>query len=102
MSNRLYASGELEDGTTWTGLPVPIATRVQAEQTGHAKKWSLETHSMTVSAFMSWHVSRARGIHTLKWDEFVDQAVAADVDNKLSDDDEGDDDPEETPTQAAP
>ena len=99
MSNRLYASGELDDGTTWTDLPVPIATRVQAEQTGHTKKWNLETHSMTVSAFMSWHVSRARGIHNLKWEQFVERAVAADVDNKLSDDE---DDPEETPTQTAP
>lgn len=101
---RLYASGELEDGTTWTGLPVPIATRVQAEQTGHAKGWNLETHSMTMSAFMSWHVSRARGVHSLKWEDFIGTAVAADVDDNPGDDTGTDDegDPEERPTQTAP
>lgn len=96
---RLYASGELEDGTTWADLPVPVATRIQAEQTGKTKGWSLETHSMTMSAFMSWHVSRARGIHDLKWDDFTRVALAADVETDQSDED---DDPESTPTQTAP
>lgn len=98
MSTRLYASGELEDGTTWADLPVPVSTRVQAEQTGHAKGWNLETHSMTMSAFMSWHISKARGIHDLKWEEFSQRAVSADVDNTTTEEE----DPEETPTQTAP
>lgn len=99
MTTRLYASGELSDGTTWEDVPVTVATRVQAEQTGHTKKWSLETHSMTMSSFMSWHAAKARGIHSLTWEQFCTEAVSADVDNKLSTDD---DDPEETPTQTAP
>lgn len=101
MTNRLYAIGELADGTTWQDVPVTVATRVQAEKTGHAQKWALETHSMTMSAFMSWHASKAAGHHSLTWETFLAEAIAADVVNTRSDEADEDEDPEVTPTQTA-
>ena len=96
MSSRIFAYGELEDGTTWAALPVKIASRIQLERTAHVQKWTAETHSMTYGAFLSWHASKAAGKHDLKWDDFVDVALEAGVDG---DEDEGD--PETTPTGTA-
>lgn len=97
-STRMYAYGELEDGTTWQNLPVPVASRIQIEQTAHGKRWTAETHSMTYGAFLSWHAAKAKGIHSLTWEDFIASAVDAGVDSETTDEP----DPDETPTQTAP
>lgn len=78
----MYAYGELEDGTEWANLRVGLPTKIQLERTAKANRWDTEEDEFTVSAFMSWHLSRAKGLHNLSWDEFLKAAIDAGVTGK--------------------
>lgn len=97
---RMTCHGELPDGTTWDELPVPVATRIQWEKTARVQKWTHETHPLTLSAFVSWHASKRAGIHDLTFEQFIDVALDADINQGSSDATEGgaSEDDEDRPT----
>lgn len=76
----LYAFGELDDGTTWEGLRVPLASKLQWERTSKANGWTTDHNMFTFAAFLSWHTAKRAGRIDLEWKAFLEHVVDASVD----------------------
>lgn len=78
----IYAYAELNDGTTYSGVRVPLASKLQWEKTAKAQRWEPEANPFTFGAFLAWHVGKATGRHTLTWEQFRDTAIDAGIEDE--------------------
>ena len=81
-ATKMYAVGELDDGTVWADIRVTLADKMAFEKTSHAQGWGpIEGNPVRFSAFLSWHAARRTGkIPTdMTWLAFLDHVVDATV-----------------------
>lgn len=99
---KVYAYGELPDGTTWEGVRVVLADRIALDRSARANGWNVEAQQQTVAAYLSWQAARRTGVTVPDWAEFLRTAVDAAVteDEPADADDEADS--EADPTRSAP
>lgn len=73
-------NGLLEDGTTWNQIVVTPADDVALEKAAKHNGWgSVDDSALTAQAFLSWHATKRRGLHDLKFDDFVGAAIYAEM-----------------------
>lgn len=73
-------NGLLDNGTSWHQIVVTPADDVALEKAAKHNGWgSIDDSALTAQAFLSWHATKRRGLHDLKFEEFTAAAIYAEM-----------------------